>query len=61
VKSILPPLQLEQLLHRMLAVIVLPSTPEPSSRAMLAEDETEGVLCPDPVLGETVTLVPSAD
>ena len=57
----LPPLQLEQLLHRMLAVMVLPSTPEPSSRAIFAEDETEGVLCPEEVLGETVTLVPSAD
>ena len=42
-KSMLPPLQLEQLLHRMLAVMVLPSMPEPSSRAMLAEDETDGV------------------
>lgn len=57
----LPPLQLEQLLHRMLAVMVLPSTPEPSSSAISAEDETDGVLCPDAVLGETVTLVPSAD
>ena len=51
----------EQLPHRMLAVMVLPSTPEPSSKEMSAEDETDGVLCPGPVLGETVTFVPSAD
>jgi hypothetical protein len=60
-KSMLPPLQLEQLPHRMLAVIVLPSTPEPSSRLISAEDEREGVTCPEAVRGETVTLVPSAD
>jgi hypothetical protein len=57
----LPPLQLVQLPHRMLAVIVLPSTPEPSRRLMSADDETDGVLCPDAVRGETVTLVPSED
>jgi hypothetical protein len=57
----LPSLQLEQLPQRMLAVMVLPSTPEPSSRLMSAEDESLGVLCPEAVLGETVTLVPSAD
>lgn len=57
----LPPLQLVQLPHRMLAVMVLPSMPEPSSRLMSAEDESDGVLCPEAVRGETVTFVPSAD
>lgn len=52
----LPPLQLEQLAQRMLAVMVLPSTPEPSSRVIWAEDETWGSTCPEPVLGETVTF-----
>lgn len=57
----LPPLQLEQLAQRMLAVMVLPSTPEPSSRVICADDETEGSLCPEAVRGETVTFEPSAD
>lgn len=54
----LPPLQLKQLSHRMLATSV-PSEvmPLPSNTEMVASELKSGSVWPVPSLGETVTLV----